>query len=121
MKKLNALVHPLVKKEILKRAKKMKGKVIVIDAPLLIETGMQKEVDKIIVVSAKKEKQLQRLMEENGLSEWEAIKRIHSQLPLRKKEKKADFVIENNFGLKELKKKTLEVWSKIKKDLGEIP
>lgn len=53
-------------------------------------------MEKIIVVSVKKEVQLQRLMERNGFSEEEASARISTQIPVKEKEQLADAVIHNN-------------------------
>jgi|GEM_PF-89150 len=111
--KLNGIVHPPALKEIRKKVRKSRKKVVVINAPLLLEAGMKGEVDKVIVVSCSREKQLERL-EKRGLSKEEALNRINAQMPLKEKESKADFVIENNNGLKELRKRVLLVWEKLK-------
>lgn len=111
--RLNGIVHPPALKEIRKRVRKSRKKVVVINAPLLLEAGMKDEVNKVIVVSCSKEKQLER-MEKRGFSREEAMKRINAQIPLKEKERKADFVIENNNGLKELRKRVLLVWEKLK-------
>ncbi|WP_353854980.1 dephospho-CoA kinase [Bacillus sp. Bos-x628] len=97
-KQLNAIVHPEVRKEMLKQrdeAVKQNETFVVLDIPLLFESELEGLVDRIIVVYTTPELQLSRLMNRNGLHEEEALKRIHAQMPLEEKCKKADRVIEN--------------------------
>ena len=105
--KLNSVVHPVIMKRIEERLETIKEEepetIVVIDAALLIETGMYKRYDKLVVVYAGEETQLKRLMARDGMSRDEAQRRIDSQLPLREKIKLADFVIENKGSLKKTK------------------
>jgi len=80
---------------------------------LLIETGIHKTVDKVIVVSATKENRLQRLMD-RGFSHDEAEKRIASQLPIREKVKHADFVIHNDGSIGDTQKQVQEIFKSLK-------
>ncbi|WMT30205.1 dephospho-CoA kinase [Bacillus aerius] len=97
-KKLNAIVHPEVRKEMLEQRDEGVSNnetFVVLDIPLLFESKLEGLVDRIIVVYTTPELQLSRLMNRNGLSEEEALNRIHSQQPLEEKCQKADRVIEN--------------------------
>ncbi|MDC3412612.1 dephospho-CoA kinase [Aquibacillus sp. 3ASR75-11] len=97
--KLNSIVHPAVRERMLEKKNafvKMGEKVIVLDIPLLFESNLPHYVDKTLVVSVDEEVQLTRLMERNQLSKQEALQRIHAQLPLKEKAKRADAVIHNN-------------------------
>lgn len=112
-KKLERIIHPLVietvKRKISQAIKKEQA-VIVIDAPLLIESGMRSLVDKLIVVNATNHIQRKRLAE-RGLGREDADRRINSQLPLTMKVKLADYVIENNGDLACTEKQVRRIWN----------
>ncbi|QWS49483.1 dephospho-CoA kinase [Bacillus sp. JNUCC-24] len=106
-KQLNAIVHPEVRKEMLKQREEgvsQKETFVVLDIPLLFESQLESLVDRIIVVYTTPELQLSRLMNRNDLSEEEALNRIHSQQSLEEKCKKADHVIENTQDLAFIRK-----------------
>ncbi|MFB6765773.1 dephospho-CoA kinase [Bacillus altitudinis] len=106
-KKLNAIVHPEVRKEMLKQRDEgvsNQETFVVLDIPLLFESKLEGLVDRIIVVYTTPELQLSRLMNRNDLSEEEALNRIHSQQPLEEKCQKADRVIENTKDLAFMRK-----------------
>lgn len=96
---LNDIMHPYIKKEIetlIEFVGNCNEKVVVLDIPLLIETGWQEYCDEVWVVNVSEEKQLQRLMDRNGLTEEQAKARISSQMPLSQKITYADVIIDNN-------------------------
>jgi len=106
-KKLNAIVHPEVRKEMLKQRDEgvsNQEAFVVLDIPLLFESKLEGLVDRIIVVYTTPDLQLSRLMNRNDLSEEEALNRIHSQQPLEEKCQKADRVIENTKDLAYMRK-----------------
>ena len=114
---LNKMIHPEIKREIDRRLEEI-GKehpdaVVLVDAALLIETGIFREMDKIIVVSASKRNQIQRLMERNSLSREGAKDRIRAQMPLEEKRKYADYVINTDVSLKEVRKQVRRVHGKL--------
>jgi len=94
---LNRIVHPYVfdKIEQLKNLYK-NYHAIVIDMPLLIETGYQELCDYVLVVYVNLETQIKRLMTRDQVSREEALARIHSQLLLEEKIKHADLILDNN-------------------------
>lgn len=96
LEKLNAIVHPRVVGIIKEQIKNSRSKVIVLDVPLLIEAGLVKLVDKIIVVKANTKKQIQRAKIKTSLGRVDIMKRIRSQVPLRVKLGLADFIIDNS-------------------------
>lgn len=115
--KLDAIVHPYVRSqvELLKQKLMADGCPLAIyDVPLLFEKNMQKNFDKIIVVSCDPQTQKQRLMKRNGLSEPEALQRISAQLPMPEKVRQADFVIENNGTLEDLRKSVQQILVQLK-------
>ncbi|EIL84223.1 dephospho-CoA kinase [Bacillus altitudinis] len=106
-KQLNAIVHPEVRKEMLKQRDEGVSNnetFVVLDIPLLFESKLEGLVDRIIVVYTTPELQLSRLMKRNDLSQEEALNRIHSQQPLEEKCQKADRVIENTKDLAFIRK-----------------
>ncbi len=117
-KRLNQILHPRIKEEIDRRVSEVGQRepdaIIVIDAPLLIETGNHLHMDAVIVVSATERQQIERLKERSGATEEEARRIIASQMPLKEKLKVADIVIPNKGSLEETKRKTQEVYRKLK-------
>jgi dephospho-CoA kinase len=65
----------------------------VADIPLLYETGRERDFEKVIVVACEPETQVKRVMERDHLSEADARQRIHAQLPIAEKVRRADYVI----------------------------
>lgn len=110
--KLNGIMHPAVRKEMLRQKEEWLengSNTVIMDIPLLFESKLQSYVDKILVVSATPEIQMERLMVRNGYSADEAEIRINAQLPISEKEKGADAVINNNGTLKETEKQLDEL------------
>ncbi|MHC8517316.1 dephospho-CoA kinase [Sporosarcina sp. ITBMC105] len=98
-KKLNAIMHPAVRKEMLRQKDEwlLNGaRTVIMDIPLLFESKLQSFVEKVLVVSVSPSIQRARLMERNHLTEEEADARIRSQMPIAEKEELADAVIFNN-------------------------
>ncbi|MCL5674332.1 MAG: dephospho-CoA kinase [Candidatus Omnitrophica bacterium] len=97
--KLNNVIHPLVFEKIKKFLDRFsaKSKIIIIEIPLLFETNSSKDFDVTITVSACHSVIKRRL--KNKFSEDEIKKRWFSQIPLKKKIKKSDFIIDNNGSL----------------------
>ncbi len=110
--KLDAIVHPFVRSQVALIKQKLMDEgcaLAIYDVPLLFEKNMQKNFDKIIVVTCDPNLQKQRLMKRNSLSEQDALLRIAAQLPMSEKVRQADFVIENNGTLEELAQKVGKV------------
>lgn len=114
---LNSITHPKIIEEIKRQVeeyKKAGKKIIVIDAALLIEAGLDKIVDEVWVVAVNEDVQLQRLVaREKDITKDEALKRIKSQMPLAEKLKFADRVIDNNSSIEETKNQVDKIWTKI--------
>ncbi|HKL75231.1 MAG TPA: dephospho-CoA kinase [Halanaerobiales bacterium] len=115
LKKLENITHPYIIEEIKYETKeKIKDyHHLVLDVPLLFETGLENIVDITWVVVCSYEKQIERIAKRDGLSREEAKKRIASQMETSQKVKLADFVIYNNGNKKELNNKVLRKWRKI--------
>ena len=115
--KLNKIVHAFVSESQEKfLASNKNEKIVVLDVPLLIETGMYKIVDKIWLVSVSKEEQIKRAMLRDNCSREEVLARINKQMSLEEKSQYADLIIDNS-GTKE---ETLDfVRKELQKLLGE--
>ena len=98
-KRLERITHPRIQEKIDKYIKEIKGRnpdaIIVVDAALLIEAGLYKKMEKVIVVYADEKTQIERLMERDGFTMDAAKNRLSAQMPLTEKRRYADFVIEN--------------------------
>jgi dephospho-CoA kinase len=97
-RQLEQIIHPRVAREQARltrqAARKDPHAVVIYDVPLLFEAGIDKRVDTTIVVTADRKTQIARLKKRNGLSQTEAIRRITSQMPLSKKVRLADIVVD---------------------------
>ena len=110
LKLLNSITHPEIVKEIKRIAKSKKREFIIVDAPLLIESGFYKEVDRVILVANKKEDQIKRIRESAGLPAKETLKRIRMQMPFKKKLAFADFIIDNSGSRLSTLTQVKEIW-----------
>lgn len=111
LKRLTGITHPVIIKKMKSRLaelKKANQPLIVIDAPLLVEVGLVKLVDRLVVVKAKRRHLINRA-EKLGTSKTETIKRLSSQLPCSAKIKLADLVIDNNGSLKQTEKQVKNI------------
>ncbi|XP_016985408.1 dephospho-CoA kinase [Drosophila rhopaloa] len=113
--KLNKITHPTIHRKIFWQVCKLlvTGHAwIVLDLPLLFETGILMDfIHKIVCVSCDSDKQLERLIARNELSESEARHRVDSQMPLDKKCEKSHFVIDNNGSLKEAENSAMSIYN----------
>jgi dephospho-CoA kinase len=98
-KQLNDCLHPRVFQVYSAQTRRVlerdPGSLIALDAALLIETGYHRVMDRIVVVFAEPEQQLERLMARDSFTREQALARIASQLPLADKRRQADYVIDN--------------------------
>ena len=117
LEKLNSIIHPPLIELLMARIDEYRRleitSIIVVDAALIFEWGIENWFDHILVVTADESIQLKRLMD-SGLSKKDAENRIKSQISQNKKADKADFVIENNGSKAELRDKVAEFLTEIK-------
>jgi dephospho-CoA kinase len=109
LSRLNKIVHPEVIAVIMRNINASANKVIVLDAPLLIEAGLKKQVDKLIVVKATKSRQIERAGNRLSLSRAQIIKRIKCQIPLKNKLRLADFIIDNQGSIRQTKEQVRKI------------
>lgn len=117
-KALEEIIHPEVNKYIdewLNQIEKNNpDAVAIVSVPLMIETGSYKKYQKIILVYAPKELQIERLIKK-GYSYEEAVSRINAQMDIEEKLKYADYVIINTSTLENLENQVKRVFDEIKK------
>lgn len=99
--RLEAIVHPMVRaaeEELIGLAKARGDKVVVLDIPLLFETGGEERVDAVVVVTAPAETQRTRVLDRPGMTmeKLEAI--LAQQIPDAEKRRRADFVVDTSRG-----------------------
>lgn len=116
LKRLNSIAHKFVLSEVrayIENAKKANCRGVIVDAPLLYESGFDSECDFVIAVVARKDIRISRIIKRDAITEEAAIKRIESQLSDDYLVSKADFVIENNTDRKALDVIVSEIISKL--------
>jgi dephospho-CoA kinase len=112
--KLEALLHPLIKKQIIKESKifEEQNKPYFVDIPLFFEK-MSYPIPKSLVIYTPKELQIQRLMKRDNIDENEAKLKISNQMDIEEKRKLANMVIDNSQNLKHLQ-------NEVERIIGEI-
>ena len=90
--KLNAIIHPMVLSEIHRQMDETDGPVVM-DVPLLYEVGMNTWCDEIWCAYAPQKEQVRRVRKRGQITWAEALRRIHSQMPVMEKRRRADHVI----------------------------
>jgi len=103
LKKLNSIIHPGVIRAIISRIRDSRSEIVVLDVPLLIEAGLRRLVDIVIVVKITRAKQIKRLQKKTALSNGEILNRIESQISQNAKLRFANFIIDNNGTIGETK------------------
>ena len=117
LKKLEAIVHPLVRAEeaqFLADAERMGAHSAVLDIPLLFETGGDTRVDAVVVVSAPAELQRERAIE-RGLSTAQFDALSARQMPDAEKRRRADFVVDTSRGIESARGQVQEILAAVKK------
>jgi dephospho-CoA kinase len=110
-KKLEALVHPLVRaaeRKFLADAEKNGAKVVLLDIPLLYETAGEARCDAVVVVSAPVETQRAR-MKERGMSDERFESIIARQVPDARKRERADFIVDSGQGFERARAQVREI------------
>lgn len=123
-KKLNGITHPRIAQESRRRigeALASDAPYVVYEAALLVENGLAKAFQPLVVVAVAEERQLARLMARDGSTAEEAQKRIDAQLPLAKKLELADHVIRNDGALPETEQRVREVHEAILAGMESTP
>ena len=112
IKKLNSIIHPHLLSNLKKKIRGLKKNkdIVVVDAALIVEWGIQDEFDLLILIDSKKEDQIKRIRFSKKYSSKTAGDIIRHQLPKRVKKKYADLIIKNDGNLKQLEEKAKDTW-----------
>ncbi len=106
---LNRTVRPFILDYINRHLRAHAQENIILDAPLLFESGLEQQCDKVLSVVTDADIALKRIIERDALSEEEAAKRLRSQHPAAFYTERSDFVIRNDHDLNDLKQQTLSI------------
>ncbi|MDP2801415.1 MAG: dephospho-CoA kinase [Phreatobacter sp.] len=112
LKRLEAIVHPLVgaaERAFRDRMRAAGHAVAVLDIPLLLETGAERRVDAVAVVSAPAETQRQRVLARPGMTEEKLAAILARQMPDAEKRARAHFVIESGYGLDTARRQVADI------------
>ncbi|MED1793285.1 dephospho-CoA kinase [Brevibacillus nitrificans] len=118
--KLNAIVHPEVRRVMREEAEAAEAggaEIVFMDIPLLFESKLQHMVEKIAVVYAPADMQLARMIERDELEEEQAQKRLRAQFPIDQKKSEADFLIDNSASREETVKQVEQMLAVIRAEL----
>ncbi len=111
---LEGFIHPWVREETARRLERLRSDephaVVILDVPLLFETGMHRGLEEVIVVVAPEAVQLARLMARDHLAPAEALARIRSQMPIEHKKALATRVIDNSGTREHTRAQALDVY-----------
>ena len=115
---LNRIVRPPLAAALwgeVERAVKMsEGKIVVVDAPLLFEWDSQERFDAVIVVDAEEALCIERAKQRSKFSEEEIRQRMAYQMPAERKREKADYVVDNDGDLDQLRRQVDRVWRELR-------
>ncbi|MEV0846751.1 dephospho-CoA kinase [Streptomyces sp. NPDC049954] len=113
---LNAIVHPLVRERSAALQEAAPAEAVVVnDVPLLVENGLGPLYDLVLVVDARPETQLRRLVETRGMTESDARARMAAQATREQRLAAADLVIDNDGPLDTLAARVAEVWADLER------
>lgn len=99
---VESLLHPLITQRLWQQANAAIAPYVLLVVPLLLETGLEKEMDRVLVVDCPEETQLARLMARDGETPESARRMLAAQLPRADRLARADDVVANTAGLTEL-------------------
>ncbi|WP_291847295.1 dephospho-CoA kinase [Bradyrhizobium sp.] len=118
IKRLEQIVHPMLgasRKRFLDEAERSGTPVVVMDIPLLYETGGEKRVDAVVVVSTDSATQRQRIMARGTMSPEALDAILARQLPDAEKRKRADFVVDTSHGLEPVRAAIRDILAEVVK------
>ena len=118
---LNKIIHPRMVSEVVEEMEtarfSQRYPLIIVDAALIFEISIEKMFDSVIVVYAKLNNRIKRVMERDDLKRAEVLARVHRQIPLEDKKNWADFVIDNDGTTDDLKKQVDHIFEELMNDI----
>ncbi|WP_054957070.1 dephospho-CoA kinase [Paenibacillus dakarensis] len=114
---LNGITHPAIRQEIRRQMAEYEAaypdRLVVVDIPLLYESELQTLFEKVVAVYVPREKQIERLMERDKITEEQALARLNSQMDIEQKKSMADEVIDNSGTMEETSEQVDKLWSRL--------
>lgn len=120
-KELEAIIHPLVRQrehEFISEQKAAGRDLVLLDIPLLFETGAESRVDVIVVVSCDADLQRQRVLARPGMTEEKFDLILSRQMPDAEKRRRAHFVIDTGHGVEHARQQVIGIVDTIRSDAG---
>jgi dephospho-CoA kinase len=118
MKRLEGIVHPMLgasRQKFFDDAKASGAAVVVVDVPLLFETGGEKRVDAVVVVTTSPKSQRERVLARGTMDEQKLDAIIARQIPDAEKRKRADFVVDTSHGLDPVRAQIRDILNQVAK------
>ena len=115
-KRLNEISHRHVLnsvREMISSASNLGLAGVIVDAPMLFESGFDKECNYLIAVTAPVDMRVKRIKERDGITETKALERIRHQIPDEELVKRVDFIIDNSSSIEEVESAVLDIVNKI--------
>ena len=115
-RRLNAIVHPLVRDWMAERTREAAergAQVVIQDVPLLYENGLEDLFSSVVLVYVPEDVQLERLIHERGLDEGRARAMIAAQMAIDEKRRRAHHVIDNSGTREETRRQVEEMWAQM--------
>lgn len=120
--RLNAIVHPAIIRELKRRLAELATRgtpLVIVEVPLLFETGREGEYDAVIVVDAPLSEQRARLKARDDRGEEEISGLLAAQMPLAEKRRRADYVVDNSGTLEETRRQVEKLWQLLQNRLDK--
>ena len=117
LRRLESIIHPLVRKDadaFLDGARAKGEKLVLLDIPLLFETGGTDRVDRIVVVTAPPEIQRERVLRRPGMTEEKFAAILARQVPDEEKRRQADHVIDTSLGMEAARQRVREIVNELR-------
>lgn len=121
-KRLEAIVHPLVRKretEFLARQRAAGAEMVLLDIPLLFETGAEERVDVVVVVSAGPQIQRQRVLARPGVTEEKFNMILSRQTPDAEKRCRADYLVDSSQSVDSAREQVLDIIADLKRRIAK--
>ncbi|MEX0765786.1 MAG: dephospho-CoA kinase [bacterium] len=118
-RRLNRITHSAIRRRIEEEVERLRGSnpdaIVLIDVPLLLDTTGPDtfDMDGVIVVTAAKDAQIERLMRRDTLPEEDAQRRVAAQRPVDEKAEEADWIVRNTGSLEETRRQVASLWRQI--------